>query len=99
MLFVLVLTMISGARELMTPGAWKKEGLTYKLATTPADGEPRDEDRINRLNALRTALWEYARSHETQLPPSRESSGIPVEQWQIPGPARLRYIYVSGLTA
>ena len=23
--------MISGARELMTPGAWKKEGFTYKL--------------------------------------------------------------------
>ena len=30
-LFVLVLTMISGARELMTPGAWKKEGITYTL--------------------------------------------------------------------
>src|SRR5438309_1420396 len=32
LLFVLVLTMISGARELMTPGAWKKSGFTYKLA-------------------------------------------------------------------
>ena len=31
LLFLLVLTMISGARELMTPGAWKKEGFTYKL--------------------------------------------------------------------
>lgn len=30
-LFVLVLTMISGARELMTPGAWKKDGITYSL--------------------------------------------------------------------
>ena len=30
-LFVLVLTMISGARELMTPGAWKKDGITYTL--------------------------------------------------------------------
>jgi hypothetical protein len=29
--FVLVLTMISGARELMTPGAWEKQGATYKL--------------------------------------------------------------------
>jgi glucan phosphoethanolaminetransferase (alkaline phosphatase superfamily) len=36
LLFVIVLTMISGARELMTPGAWKKEGLTYSVndATT-----------------------------------------------------------------
>jgi hypothetical protein len=31
LLFVLVLTMISGARELMTPGAWEKKGLTYRL--------------------------------------------------------------------
>ena len=31
LLFLLVLTMISGARELMTPGAWKKNGLTYRL--------------------------------------------------------------------
>ena len=31
MLFVLLLTMISGARELMTPGAWEKDGLTYKV--------------------------------------------------------------------
>ncbi|HEV3340536.1 MAG TPA: hypothetical protein VG125_09270 [Pirellulales bacterium] len=32
LLFLLVLTMISGARELMTPGAWRKKGLTYELA-------------------------------------------------------------------
>ena len=30
-----ILTMISGARELMTPGAWKKEGLLYKLDNQP----------------------------------------------------------------
>src|SRR5437763_9410740 len=33
LLFVIVLTMISGARELMTPGAWEKNGLTHKLRT------------------------------------------------------------------
>jgi hypothetical protein len=33
LLFTLILTMISGARELMTPGAWKKKSgkLTYEL--------------------------------------------------------------------
>lgn len=31
LVFLLVLSMISGARELMTPGAWEKQGLTYKL--------------------------------------------------------------------
>jgi hypothetical protein len=100
LLFVLVLTMISGARELMTPGAWKKEGLTYKLAssTTP-DEVPLDEERFNQLNRLRTALWEYARANEMQLPSSRESSDIPAELWQVPDPSRLRYVYVAGQTA
>ena len=32
LLFVVVLTMISGARELMTPGAWKRRATTYELA-------------------------------------------------------------------
>lgn len=31
LLFLIVLTMISGARELMTPGAWEKQGATYRL--------------------------------------------------------------------
>ncbi len=35
LLFVLVLTMISGARELMTPGAWEQRGVTYELRTKP----------------------------------------------------------------
>lgn len=37
LMFVIVLTMISGARELMTPGAWKKNGATYKLANEPGE--------------------------------------------------------------
>ncbi len=32
LLFNVVLTMISGARELLTPGAWEKHGVTYRLA-------------------------------------------------------------------
>lgn len=35
LLFVIVLTMISGARELMTPGAWEKQGATYRLKGQP----------------------------------------------------------------
>ncbi|MBI3857618.1 MAG: hypothetical protein HY293_18205 [Planctomycetes bacterium] len=35
LLFLLVLTMISGARELMTPGAWEKQGATYRLKDGP----------------------------------------------------------------
>jgi hypothetical protein len=32
LLFVLVLAMISGARELLTPGAWERKGATYRLS-------------------------------------------------------------------
>jgi hypothetical protein len=41
LLFVVVLLMISGARELLTPGAWERDGVTYKLRETgrPPDGE------------------------------------------------------------
>ncbi|HEX4795282.1 MAG TPA: hypothetical protein VH370_15915 [Humisphaera sp.] len=35
MLFMVVLTMISGARELMTPGAWEHHGATYRLKGEP----------------------------------------------------------------
>jgi hypothetical protein len=36
LLFSVVLAMISGARELMTPGAWERHGATYRLV--PPDG-------------------------------------------------------------
>lgn len=35
LLFLIVLSMISGARELMTPGAWEKQGVTYRLKDAP----------------------------------------------------------------
>ena len=43
MIFTLVLTMISGARELMTPGAWKQNGFTYELQEQ--DGRKERSDR------------------------------------------------------
>lgn len=40
LLFLLVLTMVAAARELMTPGAWKKTGLTYELNDPEAEALP-----------------------------------------------------------
>jgi len=99
MLFLLVLTMISGARELMTPGAWKKQGLTYKLAgtaTTPTPPES-DADRRIALDLLRAALWRYADAHDGQFPPDQSASGIAADLWRLPEPSGLRYVYVPGL--
>lgn len=46
LLFIVVLTMISGARELMTPGAWRKSGFTYQLV------EPRSRAPSGSIEAV-----------------------------------------------
>src|SRR5262249_55804861 len=102
LLFLLVLTMISGARELMTPGAWEKQGLTYRLpgqeqpAATPDDFDRRREQK---LATLRTALWRYAEAHGGDFPPDRSAADIAPETWQVPDPSGIRYLYVGGLAA
>jgi hypothetical protein len=102
MLFVLVLTMIAGARELMTPGAWEKKGATYRLAEPPKEATPSTEDsienaRYTKLESLRRALWEYADTHHGQFPKDRETPDIAADKWRLPDVSGLRYLYVSGL--
>jgi hypothetical protein len=103
LLFLLVLTMISGARELMTPGAWKKEGLTYKLsddeAATQAPANEREDERRAALDRLRACLWTYARHHDGHFPQSDSPPEIPDEAWRIPDPSGMKFIYNSGLSA
>jgi hypothetical protein len=103
LLFVLVLTMISGARELMTPGAWKKQGLTYRLADEPGPARPvevrPEADRRWGLERLRSALWSYARAHGGRFPPVAETPEIAEDLWRVPDLARIRYLYVPGRSA
>lgn len=104
LLFVLVLTMISGARELLTPGAWEKVGLTYKLAKDaappplPLVEETTEKERRQKLDNLRAALWEYARTHDGRFPSDRSAPGVPPEAWQAPHPASMQYVYIAKLT-
>jgi hypothetical protein len=99
-LFVLVLTMISGARELMTPGAWEKDGFTYKLAKDKA-AEPGEESlevtRRRKIDSLRLALWDYADKHHGQFPTGPESREAVTELWQCPDSSHMPYGYVLGL--
>ncbi len=95
LLFVVVLTMISGAREFMTPGAWKKQGFTYKL-TTPATAPAA---RRQALEKLRTALWQFAALHHGKFPSKQEQSAIAGELWEVPGTNGTRYEYVPGKSA
>jgi hypothetical protein len=103
LLFVLVLTMISGARELMTPGAWEKQGRTYRLTgSTAASSEAapsRDQARRQKLEELRVALWGYADAHQGQFPPDRTSPAIPADKWTAPDPSGMRYLYEVGQAA
>jgi hypothetical protein len=100
LLFVVVLTMISGARELMTPGAWKKQGFTYKLADDPAKNNGNSETvRRQHLEKLRMALWQFAALHNGRFPRDDESTAIAGELWEIPESSGLRYMYVAGLSA
>jgi hypothetical protein len=102
LLFMLVLTMISGARELMTPGAWKKDGLTYSLADEkkPEPGaEPAvtEQARRAKLQALFASLAAYASGHDGRFPASHEPA-IPSEIWKTPHASGLRYVYLPDRT-
>ena len=105
LLFMVVLTMISGARELMTPGAWVKEGLTYKLAgdqdiTTDRESQfdvALNEQRRWNLERLQLDLWNRHEENSGEFPVDVESSGVPLERWQLPRRMGARYIYVAGL--
>src|SRR5512138_3611438 len=52
---LLVLSMISGARELLTPGAWRRQGSAYRLNDAASDPMRRMS-----LESLRSALQVYA---------------------------------------
>jgi hypothetical protein len=77
LMLLLVLSMISGARELLTPGAWRKQGISYRLNTISDDAT-----RQRRIEFLRNALLEYADSHKGKFPPHDWIHEIPERLWQ-----------------
>ncbi len=98
LLFLLVLTMISGARELLTPGAWAKQGLTYRLVEAPSPPPEPDPDpaRVRKLEGLRDALWSFAWAHDGRFPAGVEVDQLPDDAWRVPDPSGMRYLYVEG---
>lgn len=95
LLFVLVLTMISGARELMTPGAWEPKGATYRLAGAEREAELR-RARHAQLEKLRDALWDHAFKHEGKFPPTLESDAVSAALSRMPDPSLAPYVYIGG---
>lgn len=82
LLFYVVLTMISGARELLTPGAWEKQGMGYRLRENAV--ELTKEERRKNLRNLQDAVWAYARTHEGNAPPSPLVSEMDPDAWLYP---------------
>ncbi len=91
LLFVLVLTMISGARELMTPGAWEKVGLTYRLVPENPPVAARITARVQSIQTLAERLqsWESARGK------ADDPAAFPDEWLRVDGVESGRYVYVS----
>jgi hypothetical protein len=84
LMFYVVLTMISGARELLTPGAWEKQGVGYRLR----EGEPAELTKDQRRDALRklqSAIWSHAKAHGGNPPGGPLLAGIDPELWRFPG--------------
>lgn len=103
--FLLALTMISGARELLTPGAWQKHGFTYQVIdqnepSTLTNGQWEDEaherpvdERRERLRILGELLINYADSHDGNFP-MQLSEAVTNQEWLVlPGSPSVEYHY------
>jgi hypothetical protein len=90
---LLILTMISGIREVLTPEAWRKQGTAYKL-NSPA----MEEERRLSLARLRDALHQYAQTHDGRFPPHDFVPEITDKLWETVDYRRSRFEYQHGLT-
>ena len=85
----------------MTPGAWEKQGLTYRLSQPTPPPPPvliEEPYRRQKLVRLRDVLWSYARAHEKRFPANDSGTEIPSELWLASETPRGRYLYVAGQT-
>lgn len=87
----LVLSMISGARELLTPEAWRKQGHGYKLSQAPEA-----ETRRRNLEYLAAALKDYAQKNGGQFPPHDYVREIPAKLWEADA-AGTHFVYLPNL--
>lgn len=88
---LLALSMISGARELLTPGAWRKQGISHRL-------ESRHEEaaRQENLRSLHLALTGVASKAGGRFPIHDLVPEVPERLWIADGNGA-RFVYVGGL--
>ena len=93
LVMLLILTMISGIREVLTPGAWRHQGTSYKL-----NAPTQEPMRLRSLEHLRAALMSYAQVHDGKFPANDFSDEINEKLWESPEENGSHYIYRGGLT-
>jgi hypothetical protein len=92
LLMLLILAMISGIREVLTPEAWRRQGSSYRL------NDPSQEPaRTRSLEQLRGALFDYARANQGRFPAHDFVPEIPDKLWESPDQLGTHYIYFGGL--
>jgi len=103
LMFLIVLTMISGARELLAHGVWEKNGRTDRLVETevPDDAQPGGSsiplaERRQKLGELRSALFMHVAMHEGKFPQQADEAVFADEFWLQPGDLLARYGFVDG---
>ena len=93
LLFLLVLTMISGARELMTPGAWQRDGQTYRLREIKQSADQiQRSQRRQRLIDLAAFVRRWA-AQQGRFPKDLDEAGVPEELQSPPGSPFTPYRY------
>ncbi len=91
------MSLIAGARELMTPGAWVRTGSTHRIAYPERDPRPwLESGRRLALEQLRDQLWAYAATHDGNLPGARNDGSIPDSTWVGVHPAGEALAYMPG---
>jgi hypothetical protein len=95
MAFHLILVMISGTRELMTPEAWEKAGIVH--TTAPDMFRQFQRSREYKLTILRDALWEFAEHHQGLFPENQFIPEISKTAWFV-STGDLVYVYIGGLS-
>jgi hypothetical protein len=93
--FHLMLVMIAGTRELMTPAAWEKAGITYKI--TPESRKQFLDARRHKIALLKQSLWQFAKDHKGKFPSEPPADSVAEEVWRVPT-GDFMYRYVNGLT-
>jgi hypothetical protein len=93
--FHLILVMIAGTRELMTPEAWEKAGVIHKLS--PDKFEQLVEMRRYNLQRLKNQIWPIAEKNQGKFPTKQELLAISPDIFLDPT-GQSAYNYLEGLS-